>query len=273
MRPYLLAAVPSAHDSGVCDIATLSGRVAYVTLCLTLVWGVLTATGWIRRVTGHHALRSGHLMLAAFTLASGMLHALAFLFLDDDTLTVLKLLIPFADGGYARHACAIIGFELCVAIAIAAGVRRGLADRGWRRLHQSGYAAVGLLMIHSWFGAIANGHLAVVWLGGITVSVPAVLLTVLRFLPVAKLVGLGLLQADPVTLAVPSGSGVVLVSVDGHRCHRYGMCQAEAPEVFQLQDDRRLLYLRQPESAQTPRVRAAARACPMRAIRLEGATP
>lgn len=273
MRPYLITVAPTAHDSGIHDVATLSGRVAYVSMCLTLIWGVLTATGWIRRVTGHHALRSGHLMLAAFALASGMLHALTFLFLDDDTLTMLKLLVPFADGGYARHACAIVGFELCIAIAVAASIRRGLASQAWRYFHQSGYAAVGLLVIHSWFGAIANGHLSVVWLGGITVTVPAVMLSVLRFLPPAKLVGLGLLQADPVTLAVPAGSEIVLVSVDGQRCHRYGICQAEAPEVFQLQDDRRLLYLRQPESDQVPQVRAAARACPMRAIQLEGATP
>jgi hypothetical protein len=42
------------------------------------------------------------------------------------------------------------------------------------------------------------------------------------------------------------------VSVDNQRCHRYGFCQAEAPDVFQLREDGRLAYRRTPEPAWRP---------------------
>jgi len=59
------------------------------------------------------------------------------------------------------------------------------------------------------------------------------------------------------------------VHVDNHRCHRYGLCQAEAPEVFQLTSDGRLRYTRRPATETYERVRMAARDCPMQAIELE----
>ncbi|MBB5855296.1 4Fe-4S domain-containing protein [Amycolatopsis umgeniensis] len=267
MTASLLAVIPapSPHDSGVRDIATLSARFAYVTMCLTLAWGVLSATGWIRRVTGHEALRGGHVVLAAFTLATGVVHGLSYLFLDDGSFGFVALLIPFAGGGFARHAAGVVGLELFIAVSVTAALRRGVVNRSWQRFHQAGYLSVGLLVIHSWLGAAANGNLATVWLGGITVLTPAVVLTVLRVLPPRALVRLGLLDGDT------GRAAPVRISVDDKKCHRYAICQAEAPQVFQLQGDGQLRYLRKPGAKQVPLVQAAARACPMRAIQLQGA--
>ncbi|MFC3451802.1 ferredoxin [Amycolatopsis speibonae] len=267
MTAALLAVVtaPSPHDGGVRDIATLSARFAYVTMCLTLVWGVLSATGWIRRVTGHEALRGGHVVLAVFSLATGVVHGLSYLFLDDDSFGPLALLIPFAGGGFARHAAGVAGLELFVAVAVTAALGRGAIGHGRKRFHQLGYLSVGLLAIHSWLGAAANGNLATVWLGGITVLTPAAVLTVLRVLPPRVLVRLGLLDGET------GRAEPVRISVDVKKCHRYAICQAEAPQVFQLTGDGQLRYLRKPGAKQVPLVQAAARACPMRAIRLQGA--
>ncbi|EMD22790.1 ferredoxin [Amycolatopsis azurea] len=271
MTAAFLAVIPapSPHDSGVRDIATLSARFAYLTMCLTLAWGVLTATGWIRRITGHEALRGGHVVLAVFSLATGVVHGLSYLFLDDDSFGVLALLIPFAGGGSARHAAGVVGLELFIAVSVTAALGRRMNSRrvngrGWQRFHQLGYFAVGLLAIHSWLGASANGNLATVWLGGITVLTPAVVLTVLRVLPPRALVRLGLLDDGDVRAAP------VRISVDDKKCHSYAICQAEAPQVFQLQGDGQLRYLRKPGAKQMPLVQAAARACPMRAIHLQG---
>ncbi len=267
MTASLLAVIqdPSPHDSGVRDIATLSARFAYVTMCLTLAWGVLSATGWIRRVTGHEALRGGHVVLASFTLAIGVVHGLSYLFLDDESFGFVMLLIPFAGGGFARHAAGVVGLELFIAVSVTAALRRGTVSRSWQRFHQVSYFSVGLLAIHSWLGASANGNLATVWLGGITVLTPAVLLTVLRVLPPRALVRLGLLDGET------GRAAPVRISVDDKKCHRYAICQAEAPQVFQLQGDGQLRYLRKPGAKQVPLVQAAARACPMRAIQLQGA--
>jgi ferredoxin len=61
----------------------------------------------------------------------------------------------------------------------------------------------------------------------------------------------------------------LLVSVDNHRCHRYGICQAEAPESFEVTGDGRLTYDRRPSSGQREDVLMAARCCPMQAIHVE----
>ena len=61
----------------------------------------------------------------------------------------------------------------------------------------------------------------------------------------------------------------LLVSVDNHRCHRYGICQAEAPASFQVTEDGRLDYDRRPPAAARDHVLMAARSCPMQAIHLE----
>jgi sulfoxide reductase heme-binding subunit YedZ len=61
----------------------------------------------------------------------------------------------------------------------------------------------------------------------------------------------------------------LLVSVDNHRCHRYGICQAEAPDSFELTSDGRLDYQRRPSPGRAAAVLDAARGCPMQAIHVE----
>ncbi len=266
------------HDIGVREVAALSARASYVFMCLTLCWGVLTATGWIKRLTGHQAIRSAHMILATFTLATGVTHAIVFLLLREQGLDVVGITVPFS--GRFRHALGILGLEVMVAITITTGMRRFVRYRNWLRFHQLAYVAVGMVVVHSWFGAIHNGHLALLWLGGITVLTPAVTLTALRFLPPRVLIRAGLLAAAPATtgtqLAVveppPPGPRVgrkVQVSVDNQRCKRYGICQAESPQLFQLMEDGRLRYVRDPDTDSRAQAQAAARSCPMQAIQLQ----
>jgi ferredoxin len=62
------------------------------------------------------------------------------------------------------------------------------------------------------------------------------------------------------------------VSVDNNRCHRYGICQAEAAGVFLLTSDGRLRYDSRPPPDEHDHVLAAARYCPMQAIIVERRT-
>ena len=64
----------------------------------------------------------------------------------------------------------------------------------------------------------------------------------------------------------------VSVSVSIHRghCHRYAICQQEAPEIFELTRDGRLVYDARPPSHLLASLCAAARACPMQAISVKG---
>lgn len=274
----MIAIALPQHDIGVREVAALSARVSYVFMCLTLCWGVLTATGWIKRLTGHQAIRSAHMILATFTLATGITHAIVFLLLREQGLDIFGIVVPFS--GRFRHALGILGLEIMIAITITTGMRRFIRYRNWLRFHQFAYLAVGLVVVHSWFGAIANGHLALLWLGGITVLTPAVTLTALRFLPPKLLIRAGLLAAAPAAtgtqLAVveppPPGPRIgrkVQVSVDNQRCKRYGICQAESPQLFQLMEDGRLRYVRDPDTDSRAQAQAAARSCPMQAIQLQ----
>jgi ferredoxin/DMSO/TMAO reductase YedYZ heme-binding membrane subunit len=268
------------HDIGIREVAALSARVAYVLMCFTLCWGIFTATGWVRRVTGHQAIRSGHMMLAVLTLATGVTHAVVFLLLREQSLSITGISVPF--GGRVRHGLGILGLELMIAITLAVGLKRWVNYRRWLRFHQLAYAAFAMVVAHSWFGAIANGHLAVLWLGGITVLVPVVTLTVLRCLPPRWLIRAGVLGAAPATsaggtqeytIAPPAEANGyatrLRVSVDNQRCKRYGICQSESPELFRLMEDGRLRYVRDADNEELAGAIAAARSCPMRAIQLQ----
>lgn len=267
----VLAAGIDDHDTGVRQMAALSGRLAYLGMCLTLCWGVLTATGWVRRVTGHQALRDGHMMLAIFTIVTAGTHALAFLFLDEPVMTGLQVIIPFANGVF-RQGLGIIAFDLMVAIAVTSGLHRFFRYRNWLRFHRLAYAAVGLGVVHAWWGAWINSDIDLLWLAGLTALAPALMLTCLRVLPPRALISLGLIDGETGTVKRIDKAAPLRVSVDNQRCHRYGFCQTEAPDVFQLRPDGRLQYKQLPELTQNQDVRSATRACPMRAIQLHEAS-
>lgn len=266
----ILAAGIDGHDSGVRQVAALTARLAYLLMCLTLCWGVLTATGWVRRATGHQALRGGHMVLAAFTLAMGCTHAVSLVFLDEKVISRLGLVVPFLNGQW-RHALGIIALDLMIAIGVTAGLHRLFRYRNWLRFHQLAYVAIALAMVHSWAGAWANADIDIWWMGGLTAAVPAVVLTVLRFAPPATLIRVGLIDGETAAPVRLDRTNPVEISVDNQRCHRYGFCQTEAPEIFQLREDGRLQYKRHPDLSRNEQVWSAARACPMRAIQLKGA--
>ncbi|WIX98189.1 ferredoxin [Amycolatopsis mongoliensis] len=266
-----LAAGYTSNDAGVRSVVALSARLAYLTMCLTLCWGILTATGWIQRMTGHQALRTGHVMLASFAIATATVHGFGMLFLDEQIIVGTQVVIPFLNG-YVRHGLGILSFDMMVAIVITAGMHRFIRYRNWLRFHQTAYIAIALGVVHSWWGAWSNGNFQVMWLAGITVLAPVIALTTVRFLPVSLLVKLGLVgdKAAAVAQKQVAKTAPLKVSVDNQRCHRYGFCQAEAPDVFQLREDGRLAYRQTPELTRNLDVISAARACPMRAIQLEG---
>ncbi|MEV7094423.1 ferric reductase-like transmembrane domain-containing protein [Amycolatopsis sp. NPDC051045] len=181
-------------DPAARGLAAFAARTSYAAMMLTLTWGVLTATGWIRSVTGRKGLRSTHMVLATATLIFGGIHALGFTFLTIQPYSWQYMFVPFLSGQETRHIIGMVGFEVMVAIFLTAGLQRFTSYRRWLWLHRCAYPAVALTALHSWFGAIANGHLATVWLGGITLLVPAVTVSLLRFMPARTLERLGLVE-------------------------------------------------------------------------------
>lgn len=66
----------------------------------------------------------------------------------------------------------------------------------------------------------------------------------------------------------PRGTNLIGISVDNQHCHLYGICVAEAPELFTLTSRTRLRYSSTVDQEHADGARAAARRCPMRAIHL-----
>jgi ferredoxin len=65
---------------------------------------------------------------------------------------------------------------------------------------------------------------------------------------------------------VPRGS--VVVNVDPVRCARFGFCEHEAPDVFQIRREGRLTYRARVKVARVEPVIRAVEVCPARAISL-----
>jgi ferredoxin len=59
------------------------------------------------------------------------------------------------------------------------------------------------------------------------------------------------------------------LSVDNDRCRRFGICVAEAAQLFRLTSNGGLRYLRAVPSDALPAAKAAVRSCPTLAIELE----
>ena len=66
-----------------------------------------------------------------------------------------------------------------------------------------------------------------------------------------------------------SRSPKLRVSVNNRRCHRYGICQLEADQVFRIAEDGRLQFDPHPPADQHEPAKMAARMCPMQAIIVE----
>ncbi|WP_433375962.1 ferredoxin [Streptosporangium sp. CA-115845] len=60
------------------------------------------------------------------------------------------------------------------------------------------------------------------------------------------------------------------VIVDMDVCKDHGQCVFSAPEVFQLSENGRLVYVSDPDDALRDAVEEAADVCPLQAITVEG---
>ncbi len=59
------------------------------------------------------------------------------------------------------------------------------------------------------------------------------------------------------------------IIIDHSKCTGHGLCEAEAPEVFQVQDDGSLRLLTEyPTESERAGVEAAVEACPTQALRI-----
>jgi ferredoxin len=61
----------------------------------------------------------------------------------------------------------------------------------------------------------------------------------------------------------------VKIIVDMDKCQHYGQCTFEAPDIFQLDDDNKLIHETEADDARLADIESAADVCPMQAIFIE----
>lgn len=62
---------------------------------------------------------------------------------------------------------------------------------------------------------------------------------------------------------------MVTITVDMDKCQHYGQCCFEADDVFALNDDGQLEYVKEAEESRRADIESAADVCPMQAITVE----
>ncbi|WP_222853780.1 hypothetical protein [Fodinicola acaciae] len=266
---HLLApAVPG--DLAVREIARITARLSYVMMCAALCWGLLVNPAeerrWSARLLGVAGKTAAHLVFATLALAFGAVHAAMFAFLSTQ-FPVVRLVVPFADGGLARHALGIVGIETVLVAAVSTAVRRFLGIRKWLFVHRLVYPATVLVVAHSAFGAWANGDFVLLAPIGLPLLVPVCWLGAKRLIARYDVRR----ENAPTEMAPRSYRRPprLAVSVSHERCHRYGFCQQDAGQVFHLREDGHLDYVARPHPSLNGQVRMAARNCPMRAISVD----
>jgi sulfoxide reductase heme-binding subunit YedZ len=185
------------HDSGIRELGTLAGRLAYAMMCASLTWGVLTSMGWVNRLTGRQALRSSHMIFATLTLAFAGIHLVSLLYLRVLPFSAVQVLVPFNSGGKLPHTMGILAFEGMLIASVVVGLRRWMTYYRFLWLHRLAYPAFALGVGHAFFGAVDSGQLAALWLGGLTLLIPAVTTALLRLVPAKALATTGLIEDAP----------------------------------------------------------------------------
>ncbi|TMM40956.1 MAG: hypothetical protein E6F99_03240 [Actinobacteria bacterium] len=247
-------------------VAASVGFLSLILLWLTVVWGTLLRVGWGLTRVRHQTLYGVHQTLTLVGLTLGVVHALAQLAVPAGTVRLVDEWLPFTNGRDPFGiGVGVISLELLISLAVSVLVQRILGYHRWRMLHITAYFAFTLLCAHVLISGsdtrstLVRAVVAVGWLSVLLLRVA----TTYRAASVPR-------RAAERVAARLSGRQVT-VNVDPSRCVRFGFCEHEAPEIFQLRGDGRLTYRPAVPARQLDQVIQAARVCPARAIVLSRA--
>lgn len=246
------------------NIAHTVGFASYIFLFLAVAWGIVLRAGWALTRYKHATIYGTHMTLVLLGLNLGMVHAVAQLFNPLGTIGVLQEFIPFTDAtdpigvGFG-----VISTELMLALTFSILLQKKLGYSRWRGLHSMAYAAYTLLTAHL---LISGRHVLPVPGVWIPVVLSQVVVIAMWIFTSGQVGGVPRRVGERVGARIRAQQATV--NVDPGRCVRFGFCEHEAPEVFQLRSDGRLAYQPQVPVDQIDNVIQAAKICPARAIML-----
>jgi DMSO/TMAO reductase YedYZ heme-binding membrane subunit len=168
-------------DHALHNTAAFAGFAAYALMVGTVMWGVFTATGVVRRSIRRETLYGGHMTMAVGALAFIVVHAAGNVFRPAAHLSIWNASIPVLHTDIPI-ALGVIGAELAFVTSVSVWFQRRLGYRTWHRVHWLGYPTYGLAIAHTILaGSDVRQPLIAIFLA-VTLLVVGVLVT-LRALP------------------------------------------------------------------------------------------
>jgi DMSO/TMAO reductase YedYZ heme-binding membrane subunit len=168
-------------DHALHNTAAFAGFAAYALMVGTVVWGVLTATGMVRRNIRRETLYGGHMLMGVASLAFIVVHAAGNVFRPAAHLSVWHATIPFLHTSTAIT-LGVLSAEMAIVTSVSVWFQRRMGYRTWHRVHWLGYPTYGLAIIHTvWAGSDVRRPLIAIFLVVTVVLVSA--LVALRALP------------------------------------------------------------------------------------------
>jgi ferredoxin len=245
-------------------VAAAVGFTSYLLLWLAVVWGLMLRNGWAGTRMRHSTIYAIHMTISLFGISLGVVHAAVQLAVPNGSVDLIDEFVPFSNGNDPIGVgVATIGTEIFVAAALAVGMQRKLGYSRFRAVHSLVYIAFMMVAAHA---LISGSDMAypIAW-GGVLVTLAIVIVLWLSTTTWASRKKRA--RGDQMAARQQSVESVT-VNVDPVRCARFGFCEHEAPDVFQIRGDGRLSYKASVTVDQLNPVIRAVEVCPARAIML-----
>jgi DMSO/TMAO reductase YedYZ heme-binding membrane subunit len=126
--------------------AHVAGYSAYALMFGTVVWGMLTTSGTVRRSVRRQTIYGTHMVMSIMALSFTALHAMSHLFKKTNPMSPLRELVPFMSEFHVT--LGVIAFELMILAAVSVWIQRRLSYHRWHVLHRIAYPAYILVIAH-----------------------------------------------------------------------------------------------------------------------------
>lgn len=132
-------------------VTRASGLVAWGLVVASILWGLVMATGVLRKRRPHPAwLLNMHKFLGVLTLVFVGIHVVSIVLDSFVSFGIADVLVPFASSWHpVAVACGITGMYLLVAIQTTSWLRRRLSARVWHTVHLTSYGVLAITTVHT----------------------------------------------------------------------------------------------------------------------------
>ena len=131
-------------------LARVAGLSSYAALAIALVTGIGLRSGVLDWLGSNRAVRSLHEYTTVLWVPLAALHVLALLLDATARIGVLDVFLPFhASYGTLAIGLGSLSFDLLLAVAVAAYMKRRMRKDVWLWVHRLAYAAFALAFLHA----------------------------------------------------------------------------------------------------------------------------